>query len=643
MLVVELIEGYLDSLNTLDTAARRASDTPYLRWWIGHIGGLHAAALALDRIRTGLSAVMQGGRTPGAARHFLRALRRACAWGVTAGHLSVDPCRQVPIPKDQPRPIRALSVDEERALCDALGEPYASWVRIAVLTGLRQSEQFMLRWNDVHLDRGVLTVPSPSHGAVAEVALSPEAVTLFRGLRTQTESRWVFPDPKNPRQPIDPHRFYTLRWEAAWKQAGISRCAWKDLRHTCGRRLAEAGWTTTAISGFLRNVNQREALVYRAWDARRQTATQATPRPPSAESSTVTHFQAALLRDRSTHPFTFGELADLYAAHCLQQRPARRNFDGIRRRYYLVWEDRIATSIGKKDILAWSMGLERTPSTANKAMTLLRSLYNWATRMDLIETCNPATGIRRHRIPSRERVLSVPELKQLWRALPHLAPKYQAFFTLLLDTGARRGEALTLRWDNITEGPEIIPELGADSVFQVWRKPVTKNGDSQLLPLPRQTLAMLQRLPRLNQWVFPGQGGQHLSEASVQKQWELLRRRLSLDDVHIHDIRRTTASFLSRRGENIQTVMYVLNHRARGATSIYTRMSPQSIAPALQRQADFMRSLVDAPEPPSVVAPLSPAPVLPTLSDSEGLIWAQLQHSGVLNVRPAIEVAEWPG
>ena len=219
MLVVELIEGYLDSLNTLDTAARRASDTPYLRWWIGHVGGLHAAALTLDRIRTGLSAVMQDGRTPGAARHFLRALRRACAWGVTTGHLSVDPCRQVPIPKDQPRPIRALSVDEERALCDALGEPYASWVRIAVLTGLRQSEQFMLRWNDVHLGRAVLTVPSPSTGAVAEVALSLEAVTLFRGLRAQTESRWVFPDPKNLRQPVDPHRI-RLRAAAIVQQRG---------------------------------------------------------------------------------------------------------------------------------------------------------------------------------------------------------------------------------------------------------------------------------------------------------------------------------------------------------------------------------------------------------------------------------------
>lgn len=47
---------------------------------------------------------------------------------------------------------RFLSMEDEKALVEMLGSVYGPWARLAILTGLRQSEQFRLQWKDVDLD-----------------------------------------------------------------------------------------------------------------------------------------------------------------------------------------------------------------------------------------------------------------------------------------------------------------------------------------------------------------------------------------------------------------------------------------------------------------------------------------------------------
>ena len=43
-------------------------------------------------------------------------------------------------------------------LLDKLGPLYGPWARLAILTGLLQSEQFRLQWKDVDMERGLLTL-----------------------------------------------------------------------------------------------------------------------------------------------------------------------------------------------------------------------------------------------------------------------------------------------------------------------------------------------------------------------------------------------------------------------------------------------------------------------------------------------------
>jgi integrase len=489
-------------------------------------------------------------------------------------------------------------------------------VRLAILTGLTQAEQFRLRWTDIQFDRSILTVVSGTTGIPSEVGLVTEAVELLRGLRAQSDSRWVFPDPQHPQRPIDTHQFYTREWPRAIKKAGLPRVAWKDLRHTCGRRLAEAGWSTQAITGFLRHYGKKRVLIYQAWNPARAAATIPTRQPAMRPevSASLAALQAVIREKRGDQPLTFGQLAQFYAVHHLKERPSRSIFDRMYQQYWADWADRSCLSIGKRDVTAWYIGLGQTPAHANKALTFLRAVYNWSMRMGLLdEMYNPAVRIDRYFRPTRERYLTESELITVQAALPTLPPKYKAYFLTLLLTGSRLSEARCMRWKDL----EVISTGGPGGPTHLWKKPRTKNGHSHTVPLPRQLVEAIYCLPQEQAYVFPGAPGHPLSRASVNEMWQTIRRRVGLDDVTVHDLRRTVGSYLSQRGENAQTVQQVLNHRSLQQTAIYTRMGSSSIHRALAAQADWMQGLLHGSEPgpdesgPMALVPASPPPITP--------------------------------
>src|SRR4029079_3935145 len=88
-----------------------------------------------------------------------------------------------------------------------------------------------------------------------------------------------------------------------------------------------------------------------------------------------------------------------------------------------------------------------------------------------------------------------------------------------------------------------------------------------------------------------GKRGRAWSKASAQKVWQFARRRWNLDDVRLHDLRRTCASLLAISGENLPTIQSVLNHKSLAPTSIYARLNTKATDRALQGQGDRISSL----------------------------------------------------
>jgi integrase len=580
MTVGELIDAY----RVTNPIERRRDDDQLARWWDRQLGALPVAQLTTGLIRRHVRALAMRGRSEWTINFYLRFFRRVCAWGVRMASLPVDVCAPIPLGKDRSTVLRVLTDDEERRLCAALGPPYALWVRFALLTGLTQSEQFALRWEDVDFEQATLWIPHVSTGA--RVTLSADAIAMLRELQhTHPPSVWVFPDLRNPTRPANIHTFYTGRWESALRRANIPRCAWKDLRSTCGVRLAQQGVPVKEIAVFLRQTDLRRIYQYRRWH---QGAVPTTPHPhhprvPVFADVTAEDLQALLARDTTTAPLTVRELARLYAVHQLRDRPSRRNFEGLFRQFWHPWADRPADSLTKKEVRIFHMGLAHVPDRANKAVGFLRALYNWGSRMELVTINNPAVGMLRYRTHARERFLTIEETQRFLAGLFQLPLKPRAYLLLLFLTGARRSEALVMRWQDV------------EWTTRLWRKPHTKNGTAHSVPLPVQAVELLKQLPRTSDWVFPGDKGQHWSTGSVEKMWGLVRRRWHLDDVRLHDLRRTCASYLAISGENLPTIQNVLNHRSLNPTAIYARLNTKAVDRALQTQADRLCGLVQGP------------------------------------------------
>ena len=112
--------------------------------------------------------------------------------------------------------------------------------------------------------------------------------------------------------------------------------------------------------------------------------------------------------------------------------------------------------IDGREVRNWFASLAATPVAADRSMPILSVIMREAERMGLRpEGSNPCRGIRRYRRQGRERFLSDGEIRRLSAVLSEREerrPFQVAVVRLLLLTGCRKSEVLTLRWSDYREG-----------------------------------------------------------------------------------------------------------------------------------------------------------------------------------------------
>jgi integrase len=189
--------------------------------------------------------------------HYLKALRHVLNNAVRDGKLDRNPFARVQLVKVTNGKTRFLSPDEETRLLDKLGPIYGPWARLAILTGLRLGEQFRLRWTDVDLDRGLLTLPETKAGTVQYVRLNDEAKEILRTRQIQQMNRhgaspFVYPS-DTLASPLDQRNFYARIFHPAVVALHMEDVGWHTLRHTFASRLAMSGQTEGTIATLLRH------------------------------------------------------------------------------------------------------------------------------------------------------------------------------------------------------------------------------------------------------------------------------------------------------------------------------------------------------------------------------------------------------
>ncbi len=224
---------------------------------------------------------------------------------------------------------------------------------------------------------------------------------------------------------------------------------------------------------------------------------------------------------------------------------------------------------------------ELCAATANRLLQLLKRILNVALMLEFCER-NPCRGIRMHAEQNiRTRTLAGSELRRFLAALEDEPNRVAAdFFLFAIATGARREECLGLTVE------EIFIEEG------VWRLPASraKSGKSRVIPLNAIAQQVLER--RLtegkSQYVFPGKLGGHL--VSPEKAWKRVLMKAGINDLKIHDLRRSAATLILNQGGSMTQAGNLLGH-APGSTLTATRyafLADQQLVDASQRLAQVL-------------------------------------------------------
>jgi integrase len=212
-----------------------------------------------------------------------------------------------------------------------------------------------------------------------------------------------------------------------------------------------------------------------------------------------------------------------------------------------------------------------TPYAANRALAVLSKMFGlaeeWGERPD---GSNPCRHVKKFAERKRERMLSANEFARLADALKasSRSPYIIAAIKLLIFTGARLSEILTLKW-------EVVDFDRGEA-----RLRDSKTG-AKTLHLPAPALAVLADLPRVegNPFVIVGNvAGARLSD--LERPWRAVRAAAGLDDVRLHDLRHAFASVAASSGMGLPIIGKLLGHTQAAATARYAHIASDPVKAA---------------------------------------------------------------
>ncbi len=285
-------------------------------------------------------------------------------------------------------------------------------------------------------------------------------------------------------------------------------------------------------------------------------------------------------RDQAKEAGTFAELAEIFMKR--YSEPHTKPSTSQNHRYMLrgrllpKFGNMSAIGITHNDIAHYHVEVGRNhPYIANRLIELISAIYKrgilWGILPKSFE--NPAHGVQHFKEEKRDRYLKPEELPGLMQSIDQEQNIYiRNAILLYMLTGLRKTELLSVQWCNIDM------ERGELKLAD------TKGGRPHYLPLSNEAMELLRQTPTLsnNPHVFPGaKKGTHL--VNIDKPWQRIRKRAGLDDVRIHDLRRTLGSWLAQSGNSLHLIGRILNHADQKTTETYARFQQDNLRTALDQ------------------------------------------------------------
>ena len=278
------------------------------------------------------------------------------------------------------------------------------------------------------------------------------------------------------------------------------------------------------------------------------------------------------------------------ALHCKPR--TRKSYAWLMKKHILPYfKEQKITDVTKADIAHFQHALRATPTSANHCLQILSKIFNlsemWGLRPD---ASNPCRHIKQYPSKGCERYLSKQEAKRLGEVLQEIKSypdeNLSAVYCiqLLLLTGCRLGEIQTLKWDYV------------DEEHQVLRLPDSKTG-AKLVYLGSGVTNLLEEIrhhplrPQDNPYVIWGKKpGTCLQE--IQKPWRRFRKMADLEDMRIHDLRHSFASFAVSKGMSLPMLGKLLGHSQVQTTARYAHLMAEPLTQAASEVTTVLGNLI---------------------------------------------------
>ena len=213
------------------------------------LGHLDAEAIQPAHIEQILAKLRNRGLCGSSVNRYRSMLSSLFGYGVRMGLLRSNPVAQVKRFKESEHRVRWLKPEEEERLRKVIRERCPERepeFDLALYTGMRRGEQFTLKWDNVDLERGLLTVHGKSGRRFVVVNKSAKAAILKLAELAQPKTEYVCPETKAEAQ-----RDWRRWFEDAVEEAKIENFHWHDLRHSFASRLVMAGVPLLTVSQLL--------------------------------------------------------------------------------------------------------------------------------------------------------------------------------------------------------------------------------------------------------------------------------------------------------------------------------------------------------------------------------------------------------
>lgn len=269
-------------------------------------------------------------------------------------------------------------------------------------------------------------------------------------------------------------------------------------------------------------------------------------------------------------------------------------------------------------------------TTANRVRSFMHAMFQWAVFEERLNV-NPVSLVPKpFEETARERVLTDTELRRLWACLedPQVFRKadgraievgrpVRIAIALCLFTMQRRGEVAGIRLDEL------------DLENALWRLPSgtrTKSGRAHAVPLNRTALSLIQEALALRPATRPGKAdspflfpspktpSEPIGPSALSQAMRDIREGIGVEDITVHDLRRSTATRLAQNGVAPFDIALCLSHATQASgvaavTFVYVRADflPEKTR-AMTALDRLLTGVLDADRPSAQTATGRPAP-----------------------------------